>query len=124
MNKAKYIGESINQLCGVDIYENKRTQDLVDIRSMACFILHKDLKMTLYEVRDHFNFFGKQMNHTSVLHNVRLFAEVRKRKTHLEAIRDTIMQTVDPKYSLLKRIEEINDKGKIEQITNCVNYNE
>jgi hypothetical protein len=51
-----------------------------------------------------------------------LFAEVRKRKTHLEAIRDTIMQTVDPKYSLLKRIEEINDKGKIEQINNCVSY--
>jgi hypothetical protein len=34
------------------------------------------------------------------------------------------MQTVDPKYSLLKRIEEINDKAKIQQITNCVNYNE
>jgi c-di-GMP-related signal transduction protein len=63
------------------------------------------------------------MNHTTVLHNVKLFAEVRKRKKHLESIRDTIMQTVDPKYSLLKRIEEINDKAKIQQITNCVNYN-
>ncbi|MEY3500531.1 MAG: hypothetical protein RL308_2200 [Bacteroidota bacterium] len=37
MNKAKYIGESINQLCGVDIYQNKRTQELVDVRSMACY---------------------------------------------------------------------------------------
>jgi hypothetical protein len=124
MNKAKYIGESINQLCGVDIYENKRTQELVDVRSLACYMLHKDLKMTLYDVRDHFNFFGKQMNHTTVFHNVKLFEKLRKSKTHLEAIRDTIMQTVDPKYSLLKRIEEINDKAKIQQITNCVNYNE
>ena len=124
MNKAKYIGESINQLCKVDIYQNKRTQELVDVRSLACYILHKDLKMTLYDVRDHFNFFGKQMNHTTVFHNVKLFEKIRKSKTHLEAIRDTIMQTVDPKYSLLKRIEEINDKGKIEQINNCVSHYE
>jgi Fe2+ or Zn2+ uptake regulation protein len=89
---------------------------------MACYILHKDLKMTLYDVRDHFNFFGKSITHCTVYHNVKLFAEVRKRKTHLEAIRDTIMQTVDPKFSLLKRIEEINDKGKIEQINNCISY--
>jgi len=120
MNKAKYICESINQICGVNIYENKRTQDLVDIRSMACYILRKDLKFTLYNVRDHFISNGKKMTHCNVMHNVKLFQEVRKRKPHLNDIRDTIMRTIDPKYLLMKMIENIKDISRIEQITNCV----
>jgi hypothetical protein len=124
MNKEKYIGELINKICGVDIYENKRTQDIVDIRSMACYILHKDLKMTLHKVKDHFISKGKKMSHCTVLHNVRLFDEVRKRKPNLNDVRDKIMQETDPKYLLLKRIEKIEDISKIKQITNCINHYE
>ena len=124
MNKEKYICESINQICGVNVYENKRTQNLVDIRSMACYILHKDLKMTLHKVKEHFNTQGKSITHCTVLHNVRLFDEVRKRKPELNDIRDTVMGTIDPKFLLMKRIENIQDISKINQITNCVKHYE
>lgn len=124
MNKQTSVCTAINSICGVNIYENKRTQDLVDIRSMACYILQKDLKFTLYNVRDHFISNGKKMSHCNVLHNVRLFDKVRARKPHLNKIRDTIMTKIDPKYLLLKRIENIEDKDAIERITNCINYNE
>ena len=121
MNKEKYICETINSLMGVNIYENRRTQDLVDIRSMACYILHKDLKFTLHKIKDHFNSKGKKLTHCSVLHNVRLFDEVRRRKPILNDVRETIMGDIDPKFLLLKRIENINDIDQIEQITNCLN---
>jgi len=121
MTKANYIGQSINQICGVNIYENKRTQDLVDIRSLACYILHKDLKFTLHKIKDHFNSKEKRMTHCTVLYNVRMFEEVRRRKPHLNDVRDTIMGTIDPKFLLIKMIENIEDISKIEQITNCIN---
>ena len=121
MQKEKYICDTINSLLGVNIYENRRTQDLVDIRSMACYILHKDLKYTLHKIKDHFNSKGKNLTHCSVLHNVRLFDEVRRRKPILNDVRETIMGDIDPKFLLLKRIENINDIDKIEQITNCIN---
>jgi chromosomal replication initiation ATPase DnaA len=121
MNKMKYIAESINQLCSVNIYENRRTQSLVDIRSMACYILHKDLKLTLHTVSDHFKENGKSFTHCNVLHNVRLFEEVRKRKPELEKVRNAVMGNIDPKFILIKRIENINDISKINQITNCIN---
>lgn len=124
MNKANYIGESINQLCGVDIYENRRTQDLVDARSLACYMLHKDNKITLHKIKDHFNSKGKAMTHCSVLYSSNMFAEVRRRKPELNDVRDKIMNTVDPKYALMKRIEHIEDASAIERIINCINYNE
>ena len=95
MNKQTSVCTAINSICGVNIYENKRTQDLVDIRSMTCYILHKDLKFTLYNVRDHFISNGKKMSHCNVLHNVRLFEKLRGIKPHLNEIRDTIMGAVD-----------------------------
>lgn len=124
MSKEKQVCNLINQIYGVNIYENKRTQDLVDIRSMACYILHKDLKMTLHKVKDHFNNNGKNITHCTVLHNVRLFNEVRNRKPELDEIRNIVMGTIDPKFLLIKRIENIDDASKIEQITNCVNHYE
>ena len=124
MNKANYIGESINQLCGVNIYENRRTQDLVDARSLACYMLHKDNKITLHKIKDHFNSKGKAMTHCSVLYSSNMFAKVRRRKPELNDVRDKIMNTVDPKYALMKRIEHIEDASAIERIINCINYNE
>jgi hypothetical protein len=53
-----------------------------------------------------------------------MFAEVRRRKPQLNDVRDKIMNTVDPKYALMKRIEHIEDASAIERIINCINYNE
>jgi hypothetical protein len=75
-------------------------------------------------VKDHFNSKGKKLTHCTVLYNVRMFEEVRRRKPHLNDVRDAIMGKIDPKYLLMKMIENIEDISKIEQITNCVNYNE
>jgi hypothetical protein len=124
MTKETYIGNCINTICNTNIYENKRTQEIVDYRSLFCYILNKDLKLTLHKIKDHLNINGKKMNHATVLHNVRLFEDVRKRKPKLHDLRFEIMGSIDPKYLLLKRIENIKDQEKIEQITNCVNHYE
>ena len=124
MNKANYIGESINQLCGVNIYENRKTQDLVDARSLLCYILHKDINITLHKIKEHFISNGKNYNHATALYSVRAFEEARRRKPELNNIRDMILDRIDPKYALIRRIENINDPSKIEQIINCINYNE
>lgn len=124
MTKETYIGVCINNLCSTNIYENKRTQEIVDYRSLFCYILNKDLKLTLHKIRDHLNSKGKKMTHATVLHNIRIFEEVRKRKPNLNDLRFEILGSIDPKYLLLKRIENITDKEKIEQITNCINHYE
>ena len=124
MNKANYIGKSINQLCGINIYENRKTQDLVDARSLLCYILHKDNKITLHKIKEHFVSKGKNYDHATALYSVRAFEEARRRKPELNNIRDMILDRIDPKYALIRRIENINDPSKIEQIINCINYNE
>lgn len=118
--KISQISEIINTTLNVNIFENSRKRQVVDARSLFCYILRKDLNYTLHQVKDYFNENGKIITHCTVFHSVKLFEQ----KKHLHELRNTIMQTVDPKYNLLKRIEEIKDIKTIERITNCVNYNE
>lgn len=124
MTKETYIGTCINSICKTNIYENKRTQEIVDYRSLFCYILNKDLKFTLHSIKDHFISKGKKMSHCNVYHNVNLFNEVRARKPHLNDVREQILESIDPKYLLIKMIENIEDKEKIEQIINCINHYE
>jgi hypothetical protein len=121
MTKAEEIGKEINDTLGLNLYENTRTLDLVDARSLYCYILRKDLNYTLYQVRDTLRKQGKSFDHCSVLHNVAIYDEVRRRKPNLELIRDSILGDISPKYAILKKLEKIDDIDKLEQILNCIN---
>lgn len=121
MTKAEEIANEINETLDLDIYQNTRTLDLVDARSLYCYILRKDLKYTLYQVRDSLRAKGKAFDHCSVLHNVAIYDEVRKRKPNLDLIRDSVLGAISPKYTILKKLEKIDDVEKLEQILNCIN---
>jgi len=121
MTKAEEIGKEINETLELDIYQNTRTLDLVDARSLYCYILRKDLKYTLYQVRDSLRAKGKLFDHCSVLHNVEIYEEVRRRKPNLDLIRDSILGEISPKYTIIKKLEKIDDVEKLNQILNCIN---
>lgn len=121
MTKAEEIGKEINETLDLDIYQNTRTLDLVDARSLYCYILRKDLKYTLYQVRDSLRAKGKRFDHCSVLHNVEIYEEVRRRKPNLDLIRDSILGEISPKYTIIKRLEKIDDVEKLKEILDFIN---
>lgn len=123
MTKEEQIINRVNKMFNVNVYENRKTQNLVDLRSLCCYILHKDSKITLYKIRDHFISKGKKSDHATVLYSSNSFEEVRKRRPELNEARDYIMKEIDSKYYLIKIIQGINDKQKILDITNCIKYN-
>ena len=121
MTRAEEIGNQINEMLDLDIYQNTRTLDLVDARSLYCYILRKDLNFTLYQVRDSLRAKGKSFDHCSVLHNVAIYDEVRKRKPNLDLIRDSILGEISPKYTIIKRLEKIDDVEKLKEILDFIN---
>lgn len=121
MKQTDRISEQINLALGLNIFENTRTTKLVDARSLFCYILRKDLKMTLYQVRDIFLSKGKKFDHSTVNHNVKIYDEVLSRNKNFTDIRDEILGRISPKHLLIKKIESIDDKQTLINISNCVN---
>lgn len=123
MTREESIAEEINNALNLNIYENSRRLELVDARSIYCYILHKELNYTLYKVRDSLRAKGKNYDHASVLHSVRIFDEVRKRRKDINELRDTILSRNSIKAHLLEKIKKIDSEEKLNEINDCINNN-
>jgi hypothetical protein len=112
--RAIEISDNIRISIGINVFEQNRTQPVVDVRSMYCYVLRKDLNFTLHKIKDIFISQGKHFDHSSVHHNVVLFEnEVRYRRPELSLLRDEILGAISPKYILVKKLEKITDEEKI-----------
>jgi hypothetical protein len=122
MTKPELVAFEILKTIRINVYDKRRTQEIVDARSLYCYILRNDFKMTLFEVRDSIIAKGRSYDHATVLHSERMYNEVISRKPHLSYIRDNILGLISPKYSLIKTINGLDD-DQIKIIEQCVNNN-
>ena len=122
--KISQISEIINLTLNVNIFENSRKREVVDARSLFCYILRKDLKLTLITIRDIFRANRKHYDHASVLHSVKIYDVVLINNKHYEELRDIILSEYSYKHLLLRKIEQIDSEEQLERISNCVNYNQ
>ena len=121
-DKAIELAESIKAAINVNIFDKNRSQPVVDVRSMYCYILRKDFNFTLYQIRNVFKSQGKSFDHSSVHHNVILFEnEVKTRRQDLDALRGTLLGLISPKYILLQKLNRITDDEQFKKLIDIVN---
>lgn len=121
MTKEEIIADEINSALNLNLYENSRRLELVDARSIYCYILHKELNYTLYKVRDSLRAKGKNINHCSVLHSIRIFDEVRTRRKDVNELRDKILSRTSIKAHLMEKIKRIECEERLKEINQCIN---
>jgi len=86
MKQANNIATLIKKQTGVDVFENKRTKQHAEHRSLLCFILRVYFGMTLYQIRDYFKSKGKNYNHATVLHAINKFEFYRQFNKQIESL--------------------------------------
>ena len=73
MNKAIKIANRINKITKLDVFENTRKIEIVEVRSLLAWVLYKYEKMKLQQIAEFFESQGKTSSHSSVLHAVNTF---------------------------------------------------
>jgi chromosomal replication initiation ATPase DnaA len=124
MSKEKIISEIINTSLKLNIFENTRKRNVVDARSLFCYILRKDFNYTLHRIRDIFIEQGRSSTHSTIIHNVNIYDVVLKENESFNDLRNLILSKVSYKHLLLKKIEQIEDEGILKDINNCINHYE
>tara|TARA_R100001082_G_scaffold43221_1_gene22944 strand:+ start:826 stop:1278 length:453 start_codon:yes stop_codon:yes gene_type:complete len=117
MKQANKIATLIKKQTGVDIFENKRTKQHSEYRSLLCFILRVYFGMTLYQIRDYFKSKGKNYDHSTALYAINKFEFYRQFNKQIESLLYYITKKyIDPNAKNFKRgilshkIEYIEDK--------------
>ena len=123
-SRALEIAAKIKDVTTVDVFEKRRTLQIVDARAMFCYILRVDLKYKSVEIREIIREF-RPYDHATVLYMVKIYeSDVRYRRPDLEELRLQIINQYSPYFTMLKKVNALTDETLMKEIINLINDHE
>jgi hypothetical protein len=108
------IAKRINEEFNVNIFKHTRSRNVVDARSVFCYIVRNEYSLSLHSIADYFIKNGKPYDHSTAVHSIKNFEIVRKYDKRVEQVVAAILKDTDQdahtKY-LLNEILEKADKA-------------
>ena len=80
------ISERIIEMTGVDIFQNTRKREYVELRALACYIFRKKMNMRWTSIANFFTSMGKKTDHASVIHLVKMYPIYKKSNEELSEL--------------------------------------
>ena len=88
----KKIGDSVKEVSGLDIFDNTRRRDYVEMRALVCYVLRKKLRIGLTNIALYFQSEGKTMHHATVIHLVKMYPMYKRYNSRLASIEESFEQ--------------------------------
>ena len=88
----KKIGDSVKEVSGLDIFDNTRRRDYVEMRALVCYVLRKKLRIGLTNIALYFQSEGKTMHHATVIHLVKMYPMYKRYNSRLASIENSFEQ--------------------------------
>jgi hypothetical protein len=88
----KKIGDSVKEVSGLNIFDNTRRRDYVEMRALVCYVLRKKLRIGLTNIALYFQSEGKTMHHATVIHLVKMYPMYKRYNSRLASIEDSFEQ--------------------------------
>ena len=108
------LAQRINEEFNVNIFKHTRSRNVVDARSVFCYIVRTEYSLSLHAIADYFVKNGKPYDHSTAVHSIKNFEIVRKYDKRVEQVVAAILKDTDQdahtKY-LLNEILEKADKA-------------
>jgi len=88
----KKIGDSVKEVSWLNIFDNTRRRDYVEMRALVCYVLRKKLRIGLTNIALYFQSEGKTMHHATVIHLVKMYPMYKRYNSRLASIEDSFEQ--------------------------------
>lgn len=85
----KKIGNSVKEASGLNIFDNTRIREYVEMRALVCYVLRKKLRIGLTNIALYFQSEGKTMHHATVIHLVNQYPIYKRYNPRLAEIEDS-----------------------------------
>jgi len=110
------IADKLKELSGIDVFENKRTKEIVKIRSLFCFLLRDKLAMRWTAIADFFIKNGKPMNHATVIYSIKNYNLYTKTDKEINDLCEMFTFDSDLTIDEVNKIKYLENKiDKLEQ---------
>lgn len=124
MKTHKRIADLVIQLTNTDIFSQRKTQDIVDARSLYDYVMHKRLEFTLASICNYYRERGKGRHHSTVIYSCKLFDEVVFRRPEFSEYEAKIVGTELTKVQYQNAYElvgKLNTKKQLKKFRRIMN---
>jgi len=104
---AQETSRVLRKVTGINIFENTRRQNIVEVRSLFVYLMRTVEHMTYYNIRDFFENNGKPYDHTTAMHAYNSYAMYSKYNRKLDEYYNLILQStksIDSRKLLAKAL--------------------
>ena len=113
MTELDKLAKRINEEFNVNIFKHTRARNVVDARSVFCYIVRTEYNLSLHAIAEFFIKNGKPYDHSTAVHSIKNYEIVKKYDRRAEQVVESILKDTDQdahtKY-LLNEILETTDK--------------
>lgn len=95
----KKIGDSVKEASGLNIFDNTRIREYVEMRALVCYVLRKKLRIGLSNIALYFQSEGKTMHHATVIHLVNQYPIYKRYNSRLAEIEDSFDIATDVEFN-------------------------
>lgn len=104
MKEANKIAKHIIDISGIDVFDDTRKREHIEMRSLLTFILRHHCNMKFKEIKEFYESNGKNYDHATAIHSLRSFETNRKYNPKLNKYFDIVLLRVRNKSKLRKAL--------------------
>ncbi len=104
MKEANKIAKEIIDISGIDVFDNTRKREYIEMRSLLTFILRHHCNMKFTDIRDFYESNGKSYDHATAIHSLRAFEIHRRYNNKLDKYFDIVLLRIRNKSKLRKAL--------------------
>lgn len=104
MKEANKIAKNIIDISGIDVFNNSRKREYIEMRSLLTFMLRHHCNMTFHEIKDFYQSKGKNYDHATALHSLKSFETHRRYNRNLDKYFDIVLLRIRNKSKLRKAL--------------------
>ena len=104
MREANKIAEDIIDISGLDVFDNTRKKEYIQMRSLLTFMLRHHCNMKFTDIRDFYESKGKNYDHATALHSLKSFETHRRYNPKIDKYFDIVLLRIRNKSKLRKAL--------------------
>ena len=112
------ISQRIIEMTGVNIFNNTRKQEFVQLRALACYMFREKMNMRWRNISEFFEKNGKYLDHSTAIHLVNMYPIYAKHKPELKEIESCFVFDDNENYDEIDRVNYL--KNKIEKLNRSI----
>ena len=104
------LANKIKELTGLNVFENTRRRNVIEVRSLLCHLLRSKLGMRWTSIAYFFQENGKHITHATVINSVNTYSSHKKYNKNLRKIESIFTFKDDIHIDEINKVQYLEDK--------------